>query len=488
MSCEHFHPCHVLTATRVSSRADVSPSWDYPTKPANALPAPGDLESLLFDYVVQAPFANGAMGTMYLGKARRTGQPVAIKLLQLSPDDRSSRRERFQREWQVISQLRHPNVVRGYSYHVFGDICCLVMEHVDGPNLQSLVCRRGPLPVWMAARLVLQAADGLTHAHAAGVVHRDIKPSNLLLAPDGVVKVIDFGVALISSVSPASLTLSHQEWMLGTADFMAPEQSEACHEVDVRADLYSLGCTLYYLLAGEAPFSHGTVAERLMKHRTEEPPNLLCLRSDLPQALASICQRLMAKSPADRYPDAAVAAGTLHEWLEREEQNRPSAAWEEIMQTIDTKRSHAENERIVAESCVNRLMTSLRKALFINRIHRPDGQISRRVYGLLEELRDELALYFSLDEAYGELSRVGHEAPRLGDRAMRLEAECDKLFQSLSDLCERVDASCNSAFADYFLNDCERDFNQFEQQFLDHQHRIVELVITALYDDIGVGD
>jgi serine/threonine protein kinase len=189
------------------------------------------------------------------------------------------------------------------------------MEYVEGRDLQQTIKKEGPLSYQRAADYIRQAADGLAHAHQVGLIHRDIKPANLLLDLKGTVKVLDMGLARFSDDKQASLTVAHDENVLGTADYLAPEQAINSHNVDPRADLYSLGCSLYFLLTGHPPFPEGTLAQRLMKHQYEEPASILNDRPDAPEELLAICTRLMSKTVGGRYQSADEVNQALANWL-----------------------------------------------------------------------------------------------------------------------------------------------------------------------------
>jgi len=181
--------------------------------------------------------------------------------------------------------------------------------------LQAIVRQRGPLDPLTAAEYIRQAALGLHHAHQAGLIHRDVKPANLLVDKNGTVKILDLGLARFTGEDQASLTLAYDENVLGTADYLAPEQAINSHGVDARADIYSLGCTLYYLLTGHPPFPEGTLPQRLMAHQKQPPPSIKKERPDVPDDLIRICMRMMAKKPAARYQTMAEVADALAEWL-----------------------------------------------------------------------------------------------------------------------------------------------------------------------------
>ncbi|MFM8290849.1 MAG: protein kinase domain-containing protein, partial [Planctomycetia bacterium] len=199
-----------------------------------------------------------------------------------------------------------------------GSIHFIAMEYVDGIDLHVKVKQDGPLGVREAADFIRQAALGLHRAHEAGLVHRDIKPANLMLDQHGVVKILDFGLALARSADDdedASLTQEHDEKVLGTADYLAPEQARDSHVADRRSDIYALGCTLFYLLTGRAPFAKGSIAERIQAHMKRPPPNLLEERGDVPPAIAELYFRMLEKHPDARPQTAQQIADSLAAWL-----------------------------------------------------------------------------------------------------------------------------------------------------------------------------
>ncbi len=241
----------------------------------------------------------GGMSTVYLAEHRLSQHRRAIKVLPRQRVSDKSYLDRFYREGRAAASLNHPNIVRIYDLDHEDDIHFMVMEYVEGTDLQELVCRDGPLSFEQSLDCVLQAASGLKHAHERKIVHRDVKPSNLLAGPDGTVKVLDLGLALMSE-GVESLTNVHNERVMGTADYLAPEQAINSHEVDPRADIYSLGCTLYFLLTGQPPFPDGTIAQRIAAHQSRPAPLVNVLRADCPAVLAELCQVLMRKSREDR--------------------------------------------------------------------------------------------------------------------------------------------------------------------------------------------
>jgi len=246
----------------------------------------------------------------------------ALKVLPTKRVHDSSYLARFHREAQAVASLDHPNIVRAYDVDHQADreneIHFLVMEYVEGDSLQELVQKNGVCGFLDAAEYIRQSALGLHHAHEAGMVHRDVKPGNLLVDPNGTVKVLDLGLARFFTGDEAedSLTVAHDEKVLGTADYLAPEQALDSHTVDARADIYGLGCTFYFLLTGRPPFIEGTLTQRLMAHQTKTPPTVESLRVDTPASLAAIVRKMMAKKAEDRYATARETADALFAWID----------------------------------------------------------------------------------------------------------------------------------------------------------------------------
>jgi serine/threonine protein kinase len=259
----------------------------------------------------------GGMSNVFLAEHPLMRRRVAIKVLPKDRVNDSSYLARFHREARAVASLDHPNIMRAFDVDNEGDVHYLVMEFIEGQDLRTLVERQGPLPYRAAADYIRQAADGLAHAHQAGLIHRDVKPANLLVDNKQVVKVLDMGLARTSDDIDASLTKDHDERMLGTVDYLAPEQALDSHLVDPRADVYSLGCTLYFALTGRPPFPEGTLAQRVLKHQTQQPEPIVAKRPDVPPALEAICRRMMAKSAAARYQTAAEVSAALADWIKR---------------------------------------------------------------------------------------------------------------------------------------------------------------------------
>jgi eukaryotic-like serine/threonine-protein kinase len=257
----------------------------------------------LGSYRLLRPLGKGGMGVVYLGEHHVMKRLMALKILPSESLVDQRRIDRFKEEARASAQLDHPNIVRAIDFAETSGKLFIVMEFVDGIDLHYAVTRDGVMSIPMAIDAVTQSALGLSHAHERGIIHRDIKPSNLLLRTDGVVKVSDMGLARIGWTDPNDS--EGQKRMMGTADFVAPEQAIDSRSVDARSDIYSLGCTLYYLLTGKPPFTGASVAQRLAKHQTAPPPDIRKVRSDCPASVAELCMRMMAKRPEDR-PTSAL--------------------------------------------------------------------------------------------------------------------------------------------------------------------------------------
>lgn len=262
-------------------------------------------------YKILQRLGSGGMGMVFLAEHKYMKRLVALKVLPRSRTGESSALERFYREAKAIAALDHPNVVRAYDLDQEGDLHFLVMEYVDGFSLQELVKGHGSFDVTRAAHYLYQAAKGLQHAFSVGLIHRDIKPANLLVSRAGLVKLLDLGLARFFLDDQDALTRKYDEKVLGTADYLAPEQAVDSHVVDIRADIYSLGATFYYVLAGHPPFPEGTVAQKLIWHQTKMPRPIRELRPDVPELFADLLQRMLAKKPQDRPQTPEEVARTL---------------------------------------------------------------------------------------------------------------------------------------------------------------------------------
>jgi hypothetical protein len=269
---------------------------------------------LLGPYRLLGPLGQGGMGTVYRAVHIHLGKVVALKLVAAHRASNPELLARFRQEMQAVGRLQHPNIVQAYDAAVDG-VPYLSMELLDGIDLAALVRRLGPLPVADACEAVRQAALGLQHAHENGLVHRDLKPSNLMLTSDGVVKILDLGLARLRGESPSGSTagtvdaacgdcdLTADGQLLGTPDYMAPEQACDSRRADIRSDLYSLGCTLFHLLTGRPPFSgpgQESPAAKARAHVEAVSPTLRDARPGVPDAVEAVLARLLAKDPAQR--------------------------------------------------------------------------------------------------------------------------------------------------------------------------------------------
>jgi eukaryotic-like serine/threonine-protein kinase len=267
-------------------------------------------------YKVLERLGTGGMGQVFLCEHKVMRRRVAVKVLPTAKAEDESSLERFYREARAVASLDHPNLVRAFDIDQDQALHFLVMEFIDGTNLHEIVKKGGPLSPLRACHYVYQAAFGLQYAfECAGLVHRDIKPGNILVDRTGVVKILDMGLARFFYDEEDPLTRKYDE-TLGTADYLAPEQALDSHCVDVRADIYSLGATFYYLLPGSPPFAEGTVAQKLMWHQSRQPTPVRSLRPEVPVEVAAIIERMMMKEAAKRYPSPAELALALEPFVQ----------------------------------------------------------------------------------------------------------------------------------------------------------------------------
>jgi serine/threonine protein kinase len=267
-------------------------------------------------YKVLDRIGTGGMGQVFLCEHKLMRRRVAVKVLPTAKAADPASLQRFYREARAVAALDHPNIVHAYDIDQEDNLHFLVMEYVDGASFQEMIKRAGPMDVTRACHYIRHAALGLGHAHTAGLVHRDIKPGNILVDRAGTVKILDMGLARFFNDEDDVLTRKYDESVLGTADYLAPEQTIDSHAVDIRADIYSLGATFYFLLAGQTPFGEGTIAQKLIWHQSRQPKPLVQLRPDVPPGVAAIIDKMMAKEPAQRYQIPAEVAQALAPWTQ----------------------------------------------------------------------------------------------------------------------------------------------------------------------------
>ena len=271
-------------------------------------------------YVLLDLIGQGGMGRVYLAQDTRLNRQVALKIL--APERMNNPRAiaRFQREARVSAQLQHENLVRIYDFGESSGRFFLVMEYIEGETIGTIITKEGTqggdeqeskpgkIPPAIAVGLVRQVAMGLEHAHRKGLIHRDVNPYNILVTRDGIAKLADLGLALDLSEEDH---VTREGATVGTFDYVAPEQARQSHSADIRSDIYSLGCSLYHMCSGQVPFPTPSLPEKLFAHQAMEPTPLGKLVPDLPEGLAEVIQRMMAKSPGDRYSTPMQVAQAL---------------------------------------------------------------------------------------------------------------------------------------------------------------------------------
>lgn len=270
----------------------------------------------LGDYRILRPLGEGGMGKVYLASRKDSADLVAIKVL---PPKRAQEEaqalKRFRREMELSQRVRHSNLARTLDVGQQDEVHFMVLEYIPGQTLYDAVKQEpgGPLRVTDCARLFLKVVDGLEAAHQGGLVHRDIKPSNIMITPDGNALVLDLGLA---RATEDDKPLTKPNVVIGTLDYASPEQLVNASSADRRSDLYSLGCTIYFTLAGRAPFEGGDLVNKIFKQRMEDPELLEKVARGVPSAFAAIVRKLMAKDPDDRYQSCAELRPDLARWTD----------------------------------------------------------------------------------------------------------------------------------------------------------------------------
>jgi eukaryotic-like serine/threonine-protein kinase len=283
-------------------------------------------ELVVGPYVILDKLGEGGMGRVFKAIQLSLNRLVALKGVRAQLLSNRTALKRFRREVKAAAGLRHPNIVSVFDADRIGDRHFLAMEYIEGVDLARLLRDRGPLPISVACSYIRQAALGLQHAHERGIIHRDIKPANLLVSTHesgqftsrNVVKILDMGLArrdgLNAEKGSNSTDLTRVGTVIGTPDYMSPEQARDSSAVDHRSDLYSLGCTFYHALTGEAPFPKGAAVEKLLQHQSDAPRPVQSLRPDVPAELATVVRCLLAKNPMERFQSGAALAHALEPW------------------------------------------------------------------------------------------------------------------------------------------------------------------------------
>ena len=275
----------------------------------------------LGSFRIEAVLGSGAMGVVYRGTSEKSGKPAAIKVMSSDFGQKGTIGHRFERESEILQQLRHPNIVRFLAWGKFRGTSYIAMEYVQGETVEKMITERGHLPWREVVELGIQICEALHYAHEHGVVHRDLKPSNLMVTADAKVKLADFGIA--KDLDATALTATGRT--LGTAAYMSPEQIRGTPAVSHKTDLYALGVVLYQMLVGRAPFEGTTPVVLMHCHLNEPPPRPSAKLAEIPRKLDDLIVSLMAKSPTDRPWDSAAVAAKLTELRDKADRGAPVA-------------------------------------------------------------------------------------------------------------------------------------------------------------------
>ena len=312
----------VVPSTEVPAQPDrtvISKSPPLPTGPLAQCFRPSELGAALqghqLEHVLLEQFVGGGgMGAVFKAWDTELHRTVAVKVLSTHRGDDSESERRFQVEARSAARLDHPNIARVHYVGEDHGFRYIVFEYIDGTNVRDLVYANGPLPLTDALRYTLQIGDALVHAWQREVVHRDIKPSNILVTQEGQAKLVDMGLARLEQLEQADQTkaeLTSSGTTLGTFDYISPEQARDSRHADTRSDIYSLGCTLYFMLSGRPPFPDGTTLQKLLQHQADLPPDVRQLRPEVPAAVVEVLQTMLAKKPEDRFQNPAELVAAL---------------------------------------------------------------------------------------------------------------------------------------------------------------------------------
>jgi serine/threonine protein kinase len=303
---------------------------------------------VLGPFHVLAPIAKGGMGTVYLARDTRSDLLVALKVL---PPKKAREEERllarFRREMEMCQRVSHPHLAWTYEVSVWRGVYYIAMEYIPGRSLYRLVHDEGPVPVPRVARLFAEVCLALDHAHNQGLIHRDVKPSNIIITPNDHAKVLDLGLALMEGeIQGEREVIGGEGYVVGTMDYIAPEQTTDPSRVDPRCDVYSLGCTLYFAVTGRPPFPGGTSREKIKRHRGEDPTPIPQLNPSVPPAFVGLVRQMMAKDLGQRLPSAAAARHELLTWADKGPTlplDRPEdTGYEQAVALLETKEPSAE--------------------------------------------------------------------------------------------------------------------------------------------------
>lgn len=304
-------------------------------------PAFGGVPEVLGDYRILSRLGSGGMGTVYRALHERMGRHVAVKVLRPEIQNNEALRQRFDREVRAAAKLSHPNIVTALDARSHNGVHFLVTELVEGSDLDHHVRQHGPLSVPQAADVILQAASGLAYAHSQGVIHRDIKPANLLMSRDGVVKILDMGLARLESEDHDRNTsgLTDTGVMMGTAAYMPPEQARDTRRADARSDIYSLGCTLHFLLTGRPVYAGVSQVDTILSHVNQPVPSLRQNDPRVPLGLDRLFQQMIAKDPSERIQTAGEVRERLSQLREQGMEGSDSAELCQLLARMSTVNS-----------------------------------------------------------------------------------------------------------------------------------------------------
>ena len=368
MDSSHQQPDDSAVQPEVESERDVAPqpqslppqdSLEKQKRVASRLPPVGlssaatgnrvresgnDLEGVqLGHFQLEELVGGGGMGTVYRATDTSLGRTVAVKVVAREQSGDATL-ARFRNEAQSAARLDHPNIAQVFYVGEDAGWHYIVFEFIDGVNLRDLVQRAGRLSIADAVSFTLQVAEAIDHASRRDVIHRDIKPSNVLVMKDVKVKLVDMGLARLSHVESTTHDLTASGVTLGTFDYISPEQAADPRDADVRSDIYSLGCTLFFILTASPPFPNGTVLQKLLSHSGEAPPDVREYRDDVDEALAQILAKMLAKQPDERYQQPSELCGELFLLAERLELPLRQSAGAIWMEPKARRRSRLEKQ------------------------------------------------------------------------------------------------------------------------------------------------